>query len=188
MKRQHQLLLIGALLGFSWLAMQIVHELGHVAAAWVSGGQVAEVKLHPLEISYTVLAKNPRPLFVAWMGPLIGVALPMLAWWLARRRNLPAVYILRFFAGFCLVANGAYLAAGSIYEIGDAGDLLRFGTPAPIIWLYGLITFPSGLWLWNGLGPHFGFGNGGEYVDRYVAYVVTLLLFMIIALELAFAG
>jgi hypothetical protein len=187
MKRQHQLLLVAATLGLSWLAMQVVHELGHVAGAWATGGRIVEVNLHPLSISYTMLAENPHPVFVAWMGPLVGVVLPVLAWWVASRWNLPACYVLRFFAGFCLIANGAYLAAGSIYEMGDAGDLMRHGTPPLIIWLFGMVTLPSGLWLWNGVGKYFGFGKYGECVDRSVAYVVTLILLVIIALELAFA-
>ena len=79
MKRQHQVVLIVATLAFSWLAMQAVHELGHVAAAVVSGGRVATVVLHPATISYTQLASNPHPLFVAWMGPIVGVVLPLVA-------------------------------------------------------------------------------------------------------------
>ena len=35
--RFFQLTLIASILRLSWLGMMIVHELGHVLAAWVSG-------------------------------------------------------------------------------------------------------------------------------------------------------
>jgi hypothetical protein len=59
----------------SWLGMQLVHELGHVMAAYATGGSVERVVLHPLELSRTDLARNPRPLAVASAGPLGGAGL-----------------------------------------------------------------------------------------------------------------
>src|SRR5688572_18674231 len=120
MKRQHQVVLIGSTLAFSWLAMQAVHELGHVVGAVLSGGRVAQVILHPTTISQTRLSENPHPQFVAWMGPIVGVLLPSAALLAARIAGLRTWYLFQFFAGFCLVANGAYLAFGSIGGIGDA--------------------------------------------------------------------
>jgi hypothetical protein len=122
MKRQHQLVLIGSTLVFSWLAMQAVHELGHVVGALLSGGQVAQVILHPATISQTRLAANPHPRFVTWMGPIFGVLLPAAALLAARVAGWRTRYLFQFFAGFSLVANGAYIAFGSLGPIGDAGD------------------------------------------------------------------
>jgi hypothetical protein len=186
MKRQHQLLLIASTLGFSWLAMQAVHELGHILAAWATGGRIADVKLHPAAISYTMLSVNPHPLFVAWMGPLIGTALPMLAWLIARFKGLRGWYILQFFAAFCLVANGAYLAGGALYDMGDAAELLRFDASYLQIGLFSASAMFVGFWLWNGLGTHFGLEGADGRVDRTVAYVVTWFLFAIVAIELMF--
>ena len=47
--RLFQALLILSILSQSWLGMMIVHELGHVFAAWANSGTVAKVVLHPLE-------------------------------------------------------------------------------------------------------------------------------------------
>jgi hypothetical protein len=187
MKRQHQLVLIGSTLAFSWLAMQAVHELGHVVGAMLSGGRVAQVILHPAQISQTRLTDNPHPQFVAWMGPLFGVALPAAIMLIARIANWRGGHAFQFFAGFCLVANGAYLAFGSIGRIGDAGDLLHHGAAPLLLWLFGLVTIPTGLWLWNGLGPNFGLGSGGGRVDRGVAYIMLMLVVVLIVLELVFA-
>src|SRR4051794_7181530 len=102
MPRLHQCVLIVSTLLLSWLGMMAVHELGHVLGAWVTGGTVAKVILHPLTISRTDLAHNPHPLYVVWAGPVVGVVLPLLAWLIARAARWPEAYLLRFFAGFCL--------------------------------------------------------------------------------------
>lgn len=185
MLRFHQCVLILATLALSWLGMQAVHELGHVLGAFVSGGKVAEVVLHPATISYTRLAENPNPLLVVWLGPLIGIALPLVALAIAYWASLPGWFLVQFFAGFCLVANGAYLGVGSLNRVGDAGDLLRHGTPIALLWLFGLITIAIGFWLWNGLGPHFGLGSGRGQINRRAAYVALVLLVMLVSLELA---
>ena len=64
MKRLAQILLILTFIGFSWLAMQVVHESGHVLVARLTGAEVTNVALHPLIISRTDLAENPHPLAV----------------------------------------------------------------------------------------------------------------------------
>src|SRR5262245_59144782 len=125
MKRLHQGILIGSTLLGSWLGMQAVHESGHVLGASLTGGRVARVVLYPLTISRTDLAFNPNPLVVVWAGPALGVLLPLLLWGIAAAMRMPGAFVLRFFAGFCLIANGAYLAVGSVDGIGDAGEMLR---------------------------------------------------------------
>ena len=149
--------------------MQAVHELGHVIGAWLTGGRVARVVLHPLTISRTDMADNPQPLVVAWSGPLFGIVVPLLLWLLAAILRLAATFVLRFFAGFCLIANGAYLAAGAWARIGDAGDLLRHGSPGWCLWLFGVLAVPAGLWLWHRQGRHFGLGAEPAEVRPAVA-------------------
>src|SRR3712207_1226255 len=93
-------------LAASWLGMQVVHEWGHVLGAWVTGRRVERIVLHPLSLSRTDLAVNPRPLVVAWAGPAVGVFLPVLAWLTSRAVQLTnprcPEFLMRFFAGFCL--------------------------------------------------------------------------------------
>jgi hypothetical protein len=184
MNRLHQCVLIVATIAMAWLAMQAVHELGHVLGAVLTGGRVVKVMLHPATISYTRIAENPNPLFTVWMGPIVGVSLPLLALGIVRLVRLPGWYLLQFFAGFCLVANGAYLGFGSFALIGDAGDLLRHGSPIALLWLFGLTTMPLGVWLWNGLGPHFGFGDCRGQVSPIAAYVTLGLLAVVVAVEI----
>jgi hypothetical protein len=182
--RLHQAVLIVATLLGSWLAMQAVHELGHVVGAVITGSRVERVVLHPLTVSRTDVAPNTNPLLVTWAGPVLGVILPLAVWALAAALRLRGRFLLRFFAGFCLVANGAYLGIGSFHGIGDCGDLLRCGAPIWSLWLFGLVTVPAGIWLWHGEGRHFGLGPARGNVDCGVAYASLAVCLMIVGAEL----
>src|SRR5262249_42107661 len=165
MARFPQFVLVGSTLLLSWLAMMAVHEAGHFTAALLTGGTVFKVVLHPLTISRTDLSCNPHPLVVAWAGPALGVLLPLAAFGIAAAARMAGAYLLRFFAGFCLVANGAYIAVGSVEGVGDAGDLLRHGGRACPLWAFGAVTVPLGL-LWHRLGPHFGLEEARGRVSK----------------------
>src|SRR5690349_19654759 len=98
------------LLYANWLAMMAVHEMGHVLHAWMSHGRVAAIHFGLLDFSETELSYNPHPLFVAWGGPICGSLIPLMALAIIRVVRHPrAIWISRFFAGFCLIANGAYV-------------------------------------------------------------------------------
>src|ERR1019366_9319444 len=119
MKRFHQAVLVVSTVLASWLGMQAVHECGHVFGALATDGDVARVVLHPLTISRTDLAVNPHPLLVVWAGPIFGVLFPLTLWGAIAALQLPSSFVFRFFAGFCLIANGAYIAVGSFDQVGD---------------------------------------------------------------------
>ena len=188
MNRLHQILLIGTFLPLCWLAMMAVHELGHVVGAVATGGKVERVVLHPLTISRTDVSPNPWPLLVVWAGPIVGVLLPLALLLAARKGKLPWAYLVQFFAGVCLIANGAYVGIGSFGKVGDAGDMLKHGSPLWLLWLFGVVTLPLGLYLWNGLGPRFGLGAAAGKVDHRVAYVSCTLLLLTLILEVALSS
>jgi hypothetical protein len=187
-RRVHQAILIGSILPLSWFAMMAVHETGHVLGAWLSGGTIARVVLHPLTISRTDLSANPHPLFVVWTGPLFGIAAPLIVWLVMQARRMPGWYLLRFFAGFCLIANGAYLGIGSFDRVGDAGDLLRHRAAEWQLWLFGLICVPAGFFLWHRLGPHFGLGESQGQVSIPAAYGCLGVLIVMVMLMTLFGG
>ena len=183
MTRLHQgVLIVSTLLG-SWLGMQAVHESGHVIGAWLTGGQVDQVVLYPLTISRTDLQQNPRPLLVVWAGPVFGVLCPLVLWLAAAGLHMAGAFVLRFFAGFCLIANGAYIGAGSFDRVGDCGVMLRHGSALWQLWLFGAVTVPAGLWLWHRQGQHFGLGPSRGRVRPGVAYasLVACIGLMVLA-------
>lgn len=188
MNRSFQFVLIASTILGSWLAMQVVHELGHVAAAQGTGGRVTQVVLHPLTISRTDLSSNPKPLVVVWAGPIVGVLAPLALWCLAWRVRLPAAFVLRFFAGFCLIANGLYIGVGSIEGVGDCGEMLRNGSQPWQLWLFGALTVPLGLWLWHGQGAFFGFGTARRPISARVAMGCLATFFVLLVLGFLVGG
>jgi hypothetical protein len=167
---------VASCVALSWLAMQAVHEGGHVLHAWLSGGSIARVVVHPLEISRTELGRNPHPLFVAAGGLLWGGALPAAGLRVASRLDARAGQLVRFFAGFCLIANGTYLLAGTLARTGDPADLLRHRAPAALLLLLGAAMAGAGLAVWHRLGPRMGFGvHAGPAACRTAAVLALLL-------------
>ena len=108
--------------------------------------------LHPFAISRTDVSPNPSPAIVVWLGPAIGCILPLVAFAIAPRRLTAVRNVAGFFAGSCLIANGAYISVGSVDLIGDCGEMFRSGTPRWVMIAFGAVTVPLGLHLWHGLG------------------------------------
>jgi hypothetical protein len=171
-----------------WLGMMAVHECGHVIGACATGGRVERVVLHPLTISRTDLAENPHPLAVVWAGPVLGALLPLAAWLLAVAFRWSQAYLLRFFAGFCLIANGAYIACGSFERIGDCGVMLQHGASLWQLWLFGAVAVPAGFALWHRQGPQFGLGPTSIAHDPRTSYVCLVLAILLAGVCLLFPG
>jgi len=186
--RLPQVVLIASTVLGSWLGMQAVHELGHVGGAWLTGGCVQRVVLNPLTISRTDLACNPRPLLVVWAGPVVGGLLPVVPWLVAAAVRLRWAFLLRFFAGFCLLANGLYIGVGSFDGVGDCGEMLRHGSSPWQLWLFGAVTAPGGLWLWHRQGPHFGLGPARGKVSRPAAYAALTACLLLVVLAFVVGG
>jgi hypothetical protein len=99
----------------------------------------------------------------------VGVLLSTIIWLMAAVLRMPGSFVLRFFAGFCLFANGLYIGLGSFGRVGDCGEMLRHGSAMWQLWLFGMATAPSGLFLWHGQGRHFGIRSASEPIDNRVA-------------------
>jgi hypothetical protein len=185
MKRLTQIVLIVTFIPFCWLAMQVIHEGGHVLTARATGGDVVKVALHPLIVSRTDLGQNPHPLAVVWGGPLLGSALPLLLFALAVLCRFPGVYLFRFFAGFCLIANGVYIGAGWLLADGaDPWVMRQKGSAVWLLVLFGLLATPLGFFLWHRQGPHFGLGEANGNVNPRAALTSAALFLTLIGVEL----
>jgi len=169
-RRLLQLLLIASTLWFSWLAMMIVHESGHVLGAVCSGGTVRRVVWHPAVISRTDVQPNPHPLVEVWAGPLVGSTAPLMIALMSSAFRLRTAYLMWTVAGFCLLANGAYIGIGSIDPIGDASELLAHGMPRWPMAAFGIVGVTGGMWIWHRVSPRFGFGASPMPIDARHAY------------------
>ncbi len=146
-----------SLLGVCWFLFMAVHELGHIVAALMTGGTISRLILHPFTISQTDLSTNPYPLIVVWTGPVVGAFLPLAVWLVSKKfcvryRENQWLQHLQFFAGFCLIANGAYIGLGSFERIGDCIQMLKHGTPIEVLWAFGIICVTAGFYVWHRLG------------------------------------
>ncbi len=202
MNRCFQALLIVSTAGLSWLLMMFFHECGHAWHGWLSGARLARVHLPLVGFSQTDFVSNPHPLFVAWGGPMWGCLAPLAilagcrlaSKAIARRRgntttdsSLTArhyTYLAAWFAGFCLIANGAYLLGGIFFVGGadDGGAILHNGGARWQLAAFGVLATAAGLYCWNGLGPYFGFGASRGRVDRKAALGTAVALACVIAL------
>ena len=168
----------------SWLWMQAVHELGHVLHAWATGGTVQRVVLHPMAISFTDVRPNPQPLAVAWGGVLWGCLLPLLVWAGSYAFLRRYAWLAQFFAGFCLIANGVYLAAAMWEPVGDVRTLQQLATPLWLMSAVGVFVAAAGIACCTGLGPRFGWKRIDGEVDTRVAWAMATLAVITIGLEL----
>lgn len=132
--------------------MMAAHEAGHCLHAHFSGGRVERVTLPIFGFSRTELARNPHPQFVAWGGAVWGGLIPLMLLLGVRRSFARAWRLAAFFAGFCLIANGAYIGLGPFMTAGDGHDLVRHGAPGWTLVLFGTIALCAGLYLWHRAG------------------------------------
>jgi len=154
--------------------MLILHEWGHMLAAIVTGGRVTGWSLKPWSISRTDVAPNPQPLAVAWGGAALGVAAPSTLALLANAVRSRLAPLACLFAGFCLLANGAYLAFGTFDNVGDVRDLLRHGAATWMLWLFGLVAMSAGLWFWHRLLERFPWRLSTTQITRRSAIIACI--------------
>lgn len=187
MDRCFQAILMISTAGLSWLLMMLAHEYGHIWHGRLSGARLEGIHLPLMGFSRTDFAANPHPLFVAWGGPVWGCLFPLgilvcvrVLFYRKRNRSRAGdvTVILAWFAGFCLIANGAYLLGGVFLTGGadDGGAILQHGGSRWQLAAFGIAALAAGLYLWNGLGPYFGLGASRGKVDRKAAVDVTVAL------------
>ena len=185
--RARQVVFIFLLLMFCWFLMMAFHELGHVVGAWSTGGEVRKLVLNPLTISRTEVDPNPRPGTVVWMGPILGSILPAFISAVVPRKIVALKKTCNFFAGFCLIANGAYISFGVIDEVGDCRQMLQTGSPTWLLVLFGLLSIPTGLWLWHRLGSVKEFLRDPTAIPDFLTWTIGVLLALYLAAAFAFS-
>lgn len=160
-----------------------IHEFGHVFGALISGGQIEKIVLHPLTISRTDVSPNPNPLVVIWLGPIIGCAVPTILYLLTPRQLPLATSLSAFFAGFCLIANGAYLAVGAVDQVGDCKVMIQNGSPVISLIAFGVTAVLAGLLLWHKIGSVKEFLVEPNLISSRFAWSIAFAAMLIIFIE-----
>lgn len=131
-------------IGWLWVLMLLTHEVGHGVAALLTGGEIVSADLRPGVLGHTLVEPNPQPHWVVWGGFLSGCVIPLGAWGLVRVTVPKLSGDLRLLSGFCLLANGAYLATGGGESLTDTGVLLSLGWSYPALIAIGLLLAVPG--------------------------------------------
>lgn len=128
-----------------FIAMMVIHELGHIIAVKAMGATLVEVTWFPL--SYTHFEDAKSPAFIVWSGPVFGVVVPAaLALGMIKSRWS---HWFGAFTGFCFVANGVYLSFGILENVGDVGALVSYGTSPWLIGIIGAAMLVVGFLIWH---------------------------------------
>ena len=167
--------------------MMAVHELGHIIGAILTGGNVERVVLHPFQISRTDVSPNPSPAVVVWLGPILGCLIPIAVSLVVPRSFTTVRNLSLFFAGFCLIANGAYISVGAFDQVGDCGEMLRTGSPLWALIAFGVVTVAMGLCIWHGLGSLKRFLSNPSVITPRLAYSVLMILLVLFIAGLAYS-
>ena len=77
-------------------------------------------------------------------------------------------------AGFCLVANGAYIGLAAIEGVADSGEMLRNCSPHWLLYLFGVAATAAGLWVWHRTSEEFGFGQNPRSINVLEASLAAL--------------
>ena len=67
-------------------------------------------------------------------------------------------------------------------------NMLCHGSQMWQLWLFGAVCFTLGLYLWNGLGPHFGLSAAEGKVDHWAAYASCGMLLLTVIAEVALSS
>ncbi|PHQ34137.1 hypothetical protein [Rhodopirellula bahusiensis] len=120
--------------------MTMTHELGHIFGGWSGGATLVDADLRPWHLPYSIHSPDPSPLLTLWSGPIVGVAIPIVAAVIIRWRSA------WFVADFCILANGTYLAlawlAGDPHL--DTSRLLESGASSISLATYCVLTISLG--------------------------------------------
>lgn len=160
--------------------MMAIHETGHVVGAIATGGIVQDIQLQPMAISRTDVDPNPNRLAVVWAGPVLGTLLPALFIGIVRGRNAAVCRHVMFFSGFCLIANGTYIAGGAFDQVGDCQIMLQEGSPLWSLLLFGAATVPTGFWLWHRMGSFRTFLSFPDFAFVHSRWPIGALLILVV--------
>lgn len=130
------------------------HELGHVVAVLLDGGQIQQFYLNPFSWSWNLGKNINSPLFTAWGGVSFGLTLstlPLISviWIRQLTIRVPVLVI----SACAFLINGIYLLVGIFIDIGDGRDLIQYGVSTKLIFSLGFLYLIAAFSLWMIIQP-----------------------------------
>lgn len=145
------------------------HELGHVLAVLLDGGQIHQFHLNPFSWSWNLGKNINSPLFTAWGGVSFGLTLSTLPLisviWIRHLIFRAAVLVT---AACAFLINGIYLVVGIFINVGDGRELIQYGVSAKLIFSLGFLYIIAAFSLWMIIQPLLGIGKHVGFFKRFL--------------------
>jgi len=149
------LLLFGSFV-FGSNAAIVLHELGHAAAIWVTGGVVVRIRFEPFAWSYA-WGLPANYFFMVWAGFGLGTAFALLLMVLVWRFRNPYWTPVFMIGPFAMFVNGVYMIGGMLLRgRGDVAELIRLGTLPFLIAVTAIALVSGGIILEGVAMPRLG--------------------------------
>jgi hypothetical protein len=140
------LLLFGSF-AFGYNASIVLHELGHAAGYWLTGGTVEHIIIHPFSWSRCIGSSvSAYPGFTTWAGVLFGTLMGLLLVVGSWRWRSPFAVLPIMTGVVSCIHNGLYLVYDCLAHTGgDANILVLYGTPRALVIAVGLLMVGVGV-------------------------------------------
>lgn len=157
------------------------HELGHVIAYLIDGGQVSEFVLNPFSWSWAEARNLNNRIFALWGGVIFGQILALIPLlFISKIKSALFVFLTKLLAACAFLINGLYLLAGALLNFGDGGSLVYLGVSSSQIIIIGIIYFIFSFVFWSDLQRHLGMDRQTTLINRLKIIVGSIAPYMII--------
>jgi len=174
------LLLLGAFAVTYNIAIAF-HELGHVIAYLIDGGQVSEFILNPFSWSWAEARNLNNRIFALWGGVTFGQMLAISPIIIIYRKKLPiSIFMAKLLAACGFLINGLYLSAGAILNFGDGGTLVELNVSSFLVITIGVTYLIISFAFWADLQRHIGLDKNTLLRTRILIVLGGIAPYMII--------
>ncbi|HBC89185.1 MAG TPA: hypothetical protein DCZ94_19775 [Lentisphaeria bacterium] len=132
-----------SVIAIGWFPLQLLHEAGHIISCKFNGGTVHKIAFHFNVFTETIREGSAHPVIDIWMGPIVGIILPLLLLLIPAKKDIKEILVL--FCAVCLIGNGLYIGLGWLCDGGDGWELIRYKVNLFWLILFGLPATVAGL-------------------------------------------
>ena len=158
-----------------------LHELGHVIAYLIDGGEVSEFVLNPFSWSWAEANNLSNRIFALWGGVTFGQILALVPFVLIMKIKSPIfLFLAKLLAACAFLINGLYLTAGSIMNFGDGGSLVYLGVSSSLLIMLGIVYLLISFLFWSDLQRHLGMDKQTAFTSRMKIVTGSIAPYMIL--------
>jgi len=155
------------------------HELGHAFTMILDGVGVRDFHLNPFSWSWTFPKSLNNVIFTASGGVTFGLIFAILP-------SIAAVWIRNAYfripafttAAFAFSINGIYLIAGTLFKVGDGGELIQYGVSHVMVLSLGGIYIIAALFLLALIQPLFGINKEFSFGKRFLIFGAGIIPYL----------